>query len=88
MHGKEAPRVYFRGQKYYHEHLLPMVRKTIRIRGTENRIQSAERDLLHHFCRWAYTGLNRRLDEWEAIFLARHHGLPVAVLPCCWLRFA
>lgn len=39
-----------------------------------------ERNLLHRFRRHTYSHLNRRLNEWEALFLARHHYLPVRVL--------
>ena len=39
-----------------------------------------ERDLLHRFRRHAYAQYNRELEEWETLFLARHHGLPVRLL--------
>ena len=39
-----------------------------------------ERDLLHRFRRHTYPFNERILSEWEALFLARHHGLPVRLL--------
>jgi hypothetical protein len=39
-----------------------------------------EKNLLHRFRRHTYSHLNRPLNEWEALFLARHHYLPVRVL--------
>lgn len=36
--------------------------------------------LLHRFRRAAYIEYRRVLDEWEALFLARHHQLPVRLL--------
>ncbi|TET41601.1 MAG: FRG domain-containing protein [Dehalococcoidia bacterium] len=39
-----------------------------------------ERDLLHRFKRYAYNHTQRLLNDWEALFLARQHGLPVRLL--------
>ncbi|MHC1767646.1 MAG: FRG domain-containing protein [Verrucomicrobiia bacterium] len=39
-----------------------------------------ERALLYRFRRHAYKHYNRVLTEWEALFLARHHELPVRLL--------
>ncbi len=39
-----------------------------------------ERNLLHRFRRHTYPHLNRPLNEWEALFLGRHHCLPVRLL--------
>src|SRR3972149_8768464 len=39
-----------------------------------------ERNLLHRFRRRAYPYVGRILNEWEALFLARHHGLPTRIL--------
>jgi hypothetical protein len=39
-----------------------------------------EKNLLHRFRRHAYFYANRILSEWEALFLARHHYLPVRLL--------
>ena len=39
-----------------------------------------EKDLLHHFRRYAYSHTQRLLNDWEALFLARQHGLPVRLL--------
>jgi len=42
--------------------------------------RDAECRLLHQFRRYAYQFFGRTLTEWEAIFVARHHGLPVRLL--------
>lgn len=52
-----------------------------------------ERNLLHRFRRRAYPYVGGILGEWEALFLARHHGLPTrmldwAVSPLVALYFA
>jgi len=39
-----------------------------------------ERNLLHRFRRRAYPYVGRILNEWEALFLARHHELPTRIL--------
>lgn len=39
-----------------------------------------ELNLLHRFRRRAYPLVGRVLHPWEAIFLARHHGLPTRLL--------
>jgi len=39
-----------------------------------------ERDLLHQFRRHSYPHRQRVLDEWESLFPARHHGLPVRLV--------
>jgi hypothetical protein len=39
-----------------------------------------EKALLHRFRRHTYEERGRVLSEWESLFLARHHGLPVRLL--------
>jgi hypothetical protein len=39
-----------------------------------------EEQLLHRFRRWSYGHERRVLDDWEAMLLARHHGLPTRIL--------
>lgn len=39
-----------------------------------------EKNLLHRFRRYAYAHLNRNIEEWEALLLGRHYGLPVRLL--------
>lgn len=42
--------------------------------------QEIERNFLHRFKRHSYKLLDRTLDPWETLFLARHHGLPVRII--------
>lgn len=42
--------------------------------------RTQEKNLLHRFRRHAYFHADRILSEWEALFLARHHYLPVRLL--------
>jgi hypothetical protein len=46
----------------------------------ESFTSSQEWQLLHRFRRFAWPQAGRILTSWEAIFLARHHGLPVRLL--------
>lgn len=48
--------------------------------GSVTLTRRQEDRLLHQFRRYAYVEWGRKLDLWEALFLGRHHGLPVRVM--------
>jgi hypothetical protein len=75
--------IYFRGQANGEWGLRPSIgRLNIRYGGRvlSRFTHDDERNLLHRFRRYTYSHLNRSLNEWEALFLARHHNLPVRML--------
>ena len=84
---KRGNAIYFRGQECKNDkdkelELLPTIgrmQQKFVDQSLKYSIES-ERNLLHRFCRWAYLESKRALGEWEALFLARHHGLPVRLL--------
>ena len=39
-----------------------------------------ERNMLHRFRRYAFQFLGHTPTDWDALFIARHHGLPVRLL--------
>lgn len=74
--------VYFRGQARADWGLRPSIGRCASFGGrTLNQFTpDQERNLLHRFRRHTYAYFNRVLNEWEALFLARHHFLPVRLL--------
>lgn len=83
---KQGRAIYFRGQEYKDEKgkelkLLPTIGRSQKFVGRTLKSDiETERNLLHRFCRWAFLESKRALGEWEALFLARSHGLPVRLL--------
>jgi hypothetical protein len=73
---------YFRGHRdARNQRLMPSIGREFSYVGRTMRFTSTqERSLLHRFRRHAYKHYNRVLTEWEALFLARHHELPVRLL--------
>jgi hypothetical protein len=72
--------IYFRGQEWK-DKLLPAIGRKPKFCGEWRKFsRTSEKDLLHRFRRWAYLELKRPVSEWEALFLGRHHGLPVRLL--------
>jgi hypothetical protein len=76
--------IYFRGQSDSSHSLKPSI-------GRDNLYKHGgkcgfpippdeEENLLHRFTRYSYEYTKRIITEWEALFLARHHGLPVRLL--------
>ena len=74
--------MYFRGQSDVKRGVLPTIARLHCYAGHPmNGFNfSQERDLFHQFRRHTYPHRQRVLEEWEALFLARHHGLPVRLL--------
>jgi len=73
--------IYFRGQTKYDYHLRPTIGRTQYFVGQKIDFGiESERNLIHRFRRHVYPEFKRNINDWEAIFLARHHGLPVRLL--------
>jgi hypothetical protein len=73
---------YFRGHKDdKRQRLKPSIGREFSYVGrTVCFTRRQEQALLHRFRRHAYKHYDRVLTEWEALFLARHHELPVRLL--------
>ena len=73
---------YLRGQENHSWGVLPTIARSSSYCGKNlpTFTLAQERDLLHRFRRHAYPQNMRVLSEWEALFLARHHGLPVRLV--------
>lgn len=68
--------VWMRGVDWSHRELLPTIGREYCFGGVKYRFNHQnEKDLLHRFRRFAYEHLQRPITNWEALFLARHHGL-------------
>lgn len=75
----------YRGQPNISWGLLPSIaRKRFSFSGFFKRskpfTEEIEANFIHRFKRHCYKFYNRTIDNWEALFLARHHGLPVRLL--------
>ena len=73
---------YFRGHRQGEQkHLTPSIGRQLHYAGRSATLSAIqERRLLYRFRRHAYKHYGRILTEWEALFLARHHELPVRLL--------
>ncbi len=71
----------YRGHSNSEFKLIPSIGRTQRYAGKEVTLNAkSEIDLLHRFRRRAYPHVGRVMNAGEAIFLARHHGLPTRLL--------
>jgi hypothetical protein len=72
---------YFRGHREDQaQRLTPSIGREFHYAGhTVKFDRDQERSLLQRFRRHAYKHYNRVLSEWEVLFLARHHELPVRI---------
>jgi len=86
---KARTSIWFRGQTDYTYPLLPTIGREYKFVGKGGKKSGrsepqfdifSERNLLHRFCRYAYSQFQRHLGPWESLFLARHHGLPVRLI--------
>lgn len=79
--GKDSFQVYFRGEAKESPQLVPSIGRPHYYAGRSMTFTAAqERRMLHRFRRHAYGHFQRVPTEWEALFLARHHGLPTRLL--------
>jgi hypothetical protein len=74
--------VYLRGHLNERWPLLPTIGRPYRCDGRKitKFKPDQEKYLLHRFRRSAYSFVGRVPDEWETLYLARHHALPVRIL--------
>jgi hypothetical protein len=74
--------VWFRGIQDVSKHsLVPSIGREHWFGGKSTTFDTeSEKGLLGRFRRFARQFEGRALDEWEAMFLARHHGLPVRLM--------
>jgi FRG domain len=79
--GKGDRKLWFRGLPKFNYKLIPMVGRELTYADRCAKFEfSKEVSLLHRFRRRAYPHVGRALTAGEAIFLARHHGLPTRLL--------
>jgi hypothetical protein len=73
--------VWFRGIQDVRHRLVPSIAYEHWFAGKSVKFDpESEKGLVHRFRRSARQFEGRMLDEWEAMFLARHHGLPVRLM--------
>ncbi len=73
--------VWLRGHRNYAWELKPSIGRPYCFAGFDTIFsEKQETAIFHRFRRFAYTHLGRVLGEWESLFLARHHNLPVRLL--------
>lgn len=77
---REGALWYFRGDTCCSE-LKPKIGRKVQYGGRELLLdERQESDLLHRFRRFAHRHLRSGASEWEALFLARHYGLPTRIM--------
>lgn len=86
---QHTPVTWYRGHSKHSYQLVPTVGRSHTYNGKTVTFSSEqERQLLHRFRRRIYPHVGRVLNEWEALFLARHHALPTRILDWSRLPFA
>lgn len=73
---------WYRGHSNYDYKLVPSIGRPYEYGGEARTFKTTNEEiyLLHRFRRRAYPHLERALTAGEAIFVARHHGLPTRLL--------
>jgi hypothetical protein len=73
--------VWLRGLSDASYSLLPSIGRFHKFAGKQMKFDKyMEQRFLHQFRRYSFAFYGRTLNEWEALFVARHHGLPVRLL--------
>lgn len=74
--------IWYRGHSNVKYKLVPSIARKYKYGGKiiDGFNPQRESDILHRFRRRAYPYLGRVPNEWEALFLARHHELPTRIL--------
>jgi hypothetical protein len=79
--GSESSRIFFRGHGQPTSGLGPSIGREHHYLGRSLTFDpQVERKFLKQFRRYAYEHFGRMPNEWENLFLARHHGLPTRLL--------
>jgi FRG domain len=74
-------KLWYRGHSESSYKLIPLIGRKLHYSGNKlNPNEATESSLLHRFRRRAYPNIGRIMTAGEAIFLARHHGLPTRLL--------
>ena len=79
--GMETKAVWFRGHRDFDWPLKPTIGRTYKFASVRRIFtEKEEKVLLHRFRRFSYAHTSQIYGEWESLFLARHHELPVRLL--------
>ncbi len=74
-------KLWYRGHSNVNYELIPSIGRPLEYLGKKVRVTPKEEiQLLHRFRRRVYPLVGRAMTAGEAIFLARHHGLPTRLL--------
>jgi len=85
LKAKHKSVTWYRGHSDHQFRLVPTIGRAHKFNGKEISFsEEQEGQLLHRFRRRAYPHVGRILNEWEGMFLARHHALPTRILD--WTR--
>lgn len=79
--GAPTGAVWLRGLPDDSYRLLPSIGRIHKFAGRQMKFdKDMEKRFLHRFRRHSFAFFGRALNEWEALFVARHHGLPNRLL--------
>jgi hypothetical protein len=77
---EKSHKLWYRGLSDCSYQLTPTVGRKVDYANCRMSLGDEEKSLLHRFRRRAYPHVGRAMSAGEAIFLARHHGLPTRLL--------